>query len=295
MRRVLGAEQRIEGMEIGIVAQKGNDRATTLAADLFEEVEAAGSSVAVDPATAAVIGSEGTPVDAMTAYSLVVSVGGDGTFLYTARNVGATPILGVNLGEVGFLNAVAPGDAATRLREEIAEIEQTGSPRYREVPRLRAQGEGWTLPPGLNEVTVLGPRRGHGNGIELEVRVGGSLYTSGHADGVLIATPTGSTAYNMSEGGPLVHPDVSGLVITELCASEPMPSLVVDPSQSISVRATDAEYAVVTSDGERDQIETPAHVSISRAAEPGRIAGPRSDFFRALEKIERPPPVVDLP
>lgn len=282
-------------MDIGIVGQKGNDRAATLAAELYEEVDDAGISVAVDTATADAISVEGTPVDAMAGFSLVVSVGGDGTYLYTARNVGATPILGVNLGEVGFLNAVSPSDAAQRLREEIAEIERTGSPRYREVPRLRARGEEWELPPGLNEVTVLGPRRGHGSGIELEVRVGGSLFTSGHADGVLIATPTGSTAYNMSEGGPLVHPDVSGLVITELCASEPMPSLVVDPSQSISVRATGAEYAVVTSDGERAHVETPVHASVTLAEEPGRIAGPRSDFFRALEKIERPPPVVDLP
>lgn len=281
-------------MEIGIVAQKDNSRAATLAADLAAEIRGSEVTVHVDEATASAIDIAGTTVEEMDQCAMVVSVGGDGTFLYTARHVGATPILGVNLGEVGFLNAVDPGEAPTRIREEVEHIQATGSPRFREVPRLVARGDEWSLPPGLNEVAVLGPRRGFGNGIDIEVRVDDALYTSGHADGVLIATPTGSTAYNLSEGGPLLHPGVDALVVTELCAMAAMPSLVVTEHQEVTVRASGAEEAIVSSDGERVTVETPAWISVSIDDEPGRIAGPQSDFFRALEKLEQPASKVDL-
>ena len=262
-------------MRLGIVAQRGNDRAAELSADLAADLAADGVTVRLDEGTADAVDHPGVPVAEMATYPLVVSVGGDGTFLYTARHVGSTPILGVNLGEVGFLNAASPGEAGARVREEVERIRETGSPRYREVSRIEATGEGLSLPPAVNEVTVQGPQRGHGQGADVEVRVDGALYASGHADGVLVATPTGSTAYNLSEGGPLVHPAVPGLVVTEMAGGEPMPPLVVP------------EEVVVASDGsERQWVEAPASVTIRRAEEPARIAGPSAGFFRALNKIE---------
>lgn len=274
-------------MQLGIVAQRGNDRATELAAELYDDLGAEDVEIVADPATAEATAIPGVPIADMTGFALVVSVGGDGTFLFAARNVGSTPIVGVNLGEVGFLNAVPPGEATARVREELARIREKGAPRYREVDRIRAAGDGWSLPAGLNEVVVQGPQRGHGQGIDLEVRVDGSLYAGGHADGVLVATPTGSTAYNLSEGGPLVHPGVSGLLVTEMCAVESMPPLVVPPEQSITIRAEGPGRAVVASDGgERRWLDAPADVTVEVATEPARIAGPRSDFFRALNKLD---------
>jgi NAD+ kinase len=194
--------------------------------------------------------------------------------------------MGVNLGEVGFLNAVSPGEATDRVVEAVERIRESGAPRFREVPRLAASGEGWSLPPGLNEVVVQGPRRGRRGGIEAEVRVDGTPYAETHADGVLVATPTGSTAYNMSERGPLVHPAVDGLVVNGMAPVEPRLPLVVDGGAEITVRASGADRAVVASDGsERRWLETPATVTVRVHDEPGRIAGPRSDFFTALEKL----------
>ena len=273
-------------MEIGIVAKRGNPRATEVAGDIRAELVDDGVSVVVDEATGAALGVEGTPVTEMAGLALVVSVGGDGTFLFVARNVGPTPMVGVNLGEVGFLNAVAPAEATDRVAEEVERIRERGEPRCREVPRIVASGEGWSLPPGLNEVVVQGPQRGRSGGLDAEIRIDGSLYGATHADGVLIATPTGSTAYNLSERGPLVHPDVGGLIVNEMAPVEPMPPLVVEEVVEVTVRASGADRVAVVTDGsERRWLDPPATVSVGVHEEPGLIAGPRTNYFRALEKL----------
>lgn len=274
-------------MDVGIVAQKDNARAANLADELVETLHEEGVAVRVDNATAETLREEGVEPAAMADCDLVVSIGGDGTFLFTAREVGSTPILGVNLGEVGFLNAVAPDDAVSAVREELTHARETGTVRSRTVPRLEARGSDWTLTPAINEIVVHGPQRGPGQGCTIEVRVDGSLYTGGHADGVLVSTPTGSTAYNLSEDGPLVHLGVDGLVVTEMCATEPMPSLVVGSDRTVSVRINDADRAYVISDG-KDQhaVEPPTRIEIGVADEPALIAGPPVDFFEALGKLD---------
>jgi NAD+ kinase len=275
-------------MRLGIVAQKENDRASDLAIDLARHL-AGSATVRVDANTAAVADApvEGIPVAEMAGDDLVVSVGGDGTFLYVARQVETTPILGVNLGEVGFLNAVPPEEATESVRAEIAHVEETGSPRYREVPRIRARWGESSIAPALNEVVVQGPGRGHGQGVDIGVRVDGAAYLNDRADGVVIATQTGSTAYNLSEGGPIAHPSMSGMVVTPMCPRDPVPSLVLGPDRTVVVRITDAGDVTVVGDGsERERLEAPAEIEVDLGSPPARIAGPRSEFFRALEKID---------
>ncbi|WP_276272773.1 NAD(+)/NADH kinase [Haloarcula litorea] len=282
-------------MRVGLVAQRDNDRALALANTLTRRLDAVGASVVVDPTTgeAATDGGDwdgavpsSVDVDEMAACDLVVSVGGDGTFLYAARGAGSTPIMGVNLGEVGFLNSLAPEEAVETVVAEAEHIQKTGSARTRAMPRLRAGGDGWALPPALNEVVVQGDHRGSGGGGHFRVSVDGATYSEGHADGVLVATPTGSTAYNLSEGGPLVHPDVAGLVVTGMADDDGMPPLVVDADSDVVVELTDAEAGVAVSDGRvREERATPLRVTLSRAGEPVRLAGPPLDFFTALDKL----------
>ncbi|WP_331234693.1 NAD(+)/NADH kinase [Natronorarus salvus] len=274
-------------MDVGIVAKRENPRAAYLAEELRGTLEREGATVRIDEATAAALDDEGVPPEAMRGTDLVVSIGGDGTFLFTARAVGDTPILGVNLGEVGFLNAVAPDEALSAVRAAFDHHEETGEVRSRAVSRLQAVGPGWSLPPALNEITICGPQRGTGGGLSVEVRVDGSLYTGGHADGVLLATPTGSTAYNLSEGGPLVHPDLDGVLITEMCARESMPPLMIPAGREITVRVDDAEAAYAIADGRRRRrVEPPERIRISCADEPVCMAGPEVDFFEALSKLD---------
>jgi NAD+ kinase len=242
--------------------------------------------VAVDTTTAETLDIDGTPIEAFDACDLVVSIGGDGTFLFAARGADGTPILGVNLGEVGFLNAVGPAEAVDAVLDEVAAF-RAGELTVRETPRLAASGDGWTAPPTTNEVVVQGSIRGPGGGIDVDVRVDGSRYSESRADGVLVATPTGSTAYNLSESGPLVHPGVDAVVVNEMCASDGMPPLVVGPDSTITVTVGGADRAIVVGDGRvLRELDTPAEVQVARADSPMRVAGPTSDFFEALGKLE---------
>ncbi len=269
-------------MRVGIVAQQDNARAAELADRIRRNLEA---TVTLDEITAASLDHEGRPPGELAACDLVVSIGGDGTFLFTAREVTPTPVMGVNLGEVGFLNAVSPGDAVPTVRR-VVERFRDGDVDCQELPQIRATGDGWSLPAAVNEVAILGPQRGRHNGVGVEIRVDGELYAGGHADGTLVSTPTGSTAYNLSEGGPLVHPSVAAFLVTEMCARDPMPSLAVPTDAEVTVRVEAADHAVVAADGRTlERIEPPTNVRLNRAEEPVRIAGPPLEFFAALGKL----------
>jgi NAD+ kinase len=273
-------------MNVGLVAQRDNSRAAFLAAELRRRLREAGATALVDTTTAETLGVEGTPVEAFGDCDLVVSIGGDGTFLFAARGADGTPIVGVNLGEVGFLNAVGPDEAVEAVLDEVAAF-RAGDLSVREAPRVAASGDGWTAPPATNELVVQGGMRGPSGDADLTVRVDGADYADGWADGVLVATPTGSTAYNLSEAGPLVHPGVDGLVVNQMCASEEMPPLVVDGDSEIRVRVDGTEDAALVGDGRvLRELDPPMEVRISRAATPVRVAGPPADFFEALGKLD---------
>ncbi|SIS08275.1 NAD(+)/NADH kinase [Natronorubrum thiooxidans] len=279
---------------VGIVAQRDDERAQELAATLIEALECLGEheqatvSVVVDDASGDAVDAPAVPVASMADRDLVVSIGGDGTLLFVAREIGTTPILGVNLGEVGFLNAVAPADARDIVTDLVAALRETGSLEGRTLSRLEATGDGdWTLEPALNEIVVHGPRRGHGGGVTVETRIGGDCYAASHADGVLVATPTGSTAYNLSEGGPLVHPETDALIVTQMAAAESMPPLVVDPDTELTISVSGADTAYVISDGRnRRRLEPPATVTVSLAPDPVRLVGPEGNFVTSLEKLD---------
>jgi len=279
-------------MEVGIVARKESPEAVSVALAVHEAVYDHGDTAWVDETTAASLADDddapavrARDVDALTDCALAVAIGGDGTFLFAARNAGATPVLGVNLGEVGFLNAVPPA-SATQAVSTVLDQAQTGEIHVRQAPRLTAQAAGWESVPAANEIVVQGDRRGPKSGIEYELRVDGSLYSTGHGDGVLVATPTGSTAYNLSERGPLVAPNVQGVIVNEMGSQDGMPPLVVDIDATVTVSVAGSEGATVVSDGRHTtSLEGPVTVQVERTAPPMQIAGPKGSFFEALEKL----------
>jgi len=267
-------------MRVGVIAQQDNPRAVGLAEELRGALDA---DISVDEVTGEALGTAGVPVSGMADCDLVVSIGGDGTFLFAAREAGDAPLMGVNLGEVGFLNATPPEEAVPAVRDTVERL-RAGEADIRELARLEVRDS--SLPPALNEVAVLGPRRGRGGGLEVETRVDGSLYGGGHADGLLVATPTGSTAYNLSEGGPLVHPAVEGFVVTGMADADGTVPLVVGPEATVTVRVDSAGEARLLIDGRAGEtLAPPAELTVERSGSPARVAGPGLDFFAGLGKL----------
>lgn len=142
----------------------------------------------------------------------VISMGGDGTFLKAASKVGAkgTPILGVNMGRLGFLADVLPGEVELALGEIYA-----GQYKVEEHAVIMIEADGEPIegsPYALNDIALL--KRDDASMISIRCSVNGEYLVTYQADGLLIATPTGSTAYNLSTGGPIVVPSAHILCIT---------------------------------------------------------------------------------
>lgn len=270
-------------MSLGVVAQRGNDEAVELAGQIRASFP--DGSVCVDAETGDVLDIPGEPVTALDECDLVVSIGGDGTFLFVARHIGSTPIMGINLGEVGFLTAISPSESLAVVQEGYKQA-RAGTLAVRERPRLVASGANGTLDPVLNELMVHAPQRGPKTGITATIAVNGEEYDQSAVDGVMIATPTGSTAYNLSERGPLVAPGVPGMVINQMCAQGGRPPLVVPLDATVTVHVTSSDFAYIVGDGRtQDEIDVPGTVTIERAADPLHIAGPPVRFFDALDKL----------
>ncbi len=278
---------------VGIIGQRTNAQAEAVVETLLETLTPRTDvEIRVDTTTATALEvDEGTPADELAACDLAVSVGGDGTFLYTARTVGATPILGINLGEVGFLTAVDPADATEAVTDAIERYQQ-GTLTVYDLPTLEVGGpDTEELPGAVNEVVVQARRRGASANVTFDLEVDGTHYATERADGVLVATPTGSTAYNLSEDGPLVHPRVDATVVTVMCPQTGTRPLVISDDATITVTArSTTETATATGhlviDGrDRQEIALPTTVTVERAGTPARIVGPGVDFFEALEKL----------
>lgn len=272
-------------MRVGIVGQRDNERAEQLVATLADRLETEQVTPVIDAVTAAAIDRPGTQPHAMEDCTLAISIGGDGTFLYTARALGQVPLLGVNLGEVGMLNSVDPADAVKHT-VELVERARLGTLSVQLLPRLQAYGSDWELEPAVNEIVVQGKRRGPGGGASTTVHIDGDRYGETHADGVLVSTPIGSTAYNLSEGGPLVHPNVETLIVTPMCPADGTRPLAVTPETTVEITIEDSKYCHVIADGrERRSFDTPTTVQIETTAEPLKIVETETTFFEALQKL----------
>ena len=166
---------------------------------------------------------------------LALSIGGDGTFLRTAAWVAetGTPILGINTGNLGYLSALGIDEAVAHT-DYILEGDYIVEPRT--LLHVQADGlRGW--PYALNEAVVA--KEDSASMITASVTVGGRALTDYRADGLIVSTPTGSTAYNLSAGGPIVQPSAPCWVITPICAhSLGMRPLVISDDMEISLKVT---------------------------------------------------------
>jgi NAD+ kinase len=223
---------------------------------------------------------------------LVVSVGGDGTFLRAAHaaSIAGCPVLGVKVGRLGFLTETEPGpDALSLVRAAL-----DGTARVDERLAVVAEPErGTAFPPqwAMNEVMV--EKRARHRLVRLAVHVDTTYVTTFSADGVIVAAPTGSTAYSFSARGPIVSPAVRCLVLTPIAAHMVFDrSFVVGAEQVVVLEVVGDEPGILSADG-REGIELPvgSTLRIRAADEPARLViGPdATDFLtRVREKFGLP-------
>ena len=208
------------GLNVNVEKIHANPGVASLAREAIGLLAERGVSVWVNHESAGILGYPHLGVsenELIKRVSVVVVFGGDGTILRTARAAApqAIPILGVNLGAFGFLAEVNGPDVETALRRLLA-----GDYQLDERMMLQARVER-SAPTAqefiaLNDIVLT--KSGYARLVKLDTHVNGEHLATHLADGLIVATPTGSTAYSLSAGGPIVHPAVDGIVLTPICA-----------------------------------------------------------------------------
>jgi len=228
----------------------------------------------------------------LTSTDALVVLGGDGTLLRAARAVIQVdvPLLGVNLGKIGFLSKVEANELEAVLAK-IAEGDYTIDPRMALEGRLLPGGkhEHAAVHHALNDIVVA--RGALARVCRLDVAIGPSHLATFIADGLVVASPTGSTGYSFSAGGPVVDPLSRNLIVTPIAGYlSAIRSVVVSPRQLVTCRVVDANEALVSIDGREDIPISVGDVVEVRALErPIRLIEPKGaqpfwDLFR--HKVE---------
>jgi NAD+ kinase len=267
-------------LKVGVTANPHNPTALALARRTLDLLgNRAEVVVASETRAAAELTASEAPLESLDA-QVLIAIGGDGTFLHALRR-SSIPLLTVNAGTVGFL-AEVDGDDGPALS---AALERVLDGRYFVEDRMKLASEVGErpLPDATNEVVlhtsqVAKMRR-------FEVAVDGRPIGRLHADGVIVATPTGSTSYAMSAFGPILDPAVEGIVITALAPFRaPQRALVVDPMRTVSVRLlSEGKDGIVVVDGQHEEkLQGGEAVLTFRSPRPASFVRFGSRFYRRL-------------
>lgn len=238
---------------IGILVKPEFPDAKPLLQDLVPWLRARGRDPLLDVRLAQLIGepTSYSKQDLATLADMILVLGGDGTMLAAARLVEdrPTPILGVNVGGLGFLTEVT--------RDELYHaLEQVFANAYVEEERLMLRSRIMRLGESVAQASVLNDvvlnKGAIARMVQLEISINGQLVTGLRGDGLIISTPTGSTAYSLSSGGPILNPSVHALILTPICPHTLTNRPIVIPQDvlvEVEMVSRD-EGAMVTFDGQ---------------------------------------------
>ena len=273
---------------VGIVPHRERGVAADLAKHTAERLAEHGVSARIPApdADAAGLPHLGWPLEEFTKdLDLVISYGGDGTMLRTVDLVyeAGVPVLGVNVGQLGYLTEVEPPDLDTALDRMLAGDYEVAERMVLEID-VESSGPARGRWFALNE-TVL--EKVHtGRLARLGVEVNGTFFTTYAADGVIVATPTGSTAYSFSARGPIVSPRIRCLLLTPVSPHMLFDrSLVLDAEETLRFVVTDERSVMLTADGlELGELDAGDTVLCTGGPHPARIVTlePR-DFHQILK------------
>lgn len=265
-------------MKVLIVSRIDNAEALGLARKIADILRSAGCDTAYDTDTAQALNEAGLSLKTAVA-DLVVVVGGDGTILRTIQQMqDPAPVLGINWGEVGFLADLEPKDALDFIRQL-----PTGF-SVEERMRISLCREDRSLGVALNEALIVTTRPA--KMLRFTIIVDGVMAEQFRADGLLISTPTGSTAYAMSAGGPIVDPRIQGFLLVPLApymlSSRPH---LISSNRKLEVRIDSSKPAHLVIDGQETiDLGTTSTIGIVRYDKPAQFVDVKRNFF---EKVDR--------
>jgi NAD+ kinase len=273
---------------VGLIAKPDAPAAPRVILQVLEWLGAQGLTAVLEKQTAGLVPSasvQAASKDELPGLvDLLVVLGGDGTLLSMARAIGdlGVPILGVNLGGLGFLTATTLDEMLPALEAVLAGRMATEE-RMLLAARLVRGGQTIGVYSALNDVVIT--KSAMSRIVDLAVSVGGRHAISYRADGLIISTPTGSTAYNLSTGGPILFPTMDAVVLTPIAphtlSNRP---IVIPGAERIEVTLLDDQDVMLTMDGqvgvplrERDTVEVQQATTRIRL-----LRFPNKDFFSVL-------------
>jgi len=272
-------------MRVGVIGHKGYEELPEMLQTLFREGPALGVQLYFEP-TLQEVAKVGDTLDDLSEIDALVTLGGDGTLLRGARLLAGKqiPILGINLGRLGFLTSCGAEDAAEGLRllatgNYVAEARMTLAARA--VDESGKTRQEWLA---LNDFVLH--KGGFARVVRLSVAINGESIGVYAADGVIISTPTGSTAYSLSAGGPVVVPTVESIILTPISAHMlAVRPLVIAPDAEVVVETIqNPEELIVTVDGQvGTNLASGEKLVVSRA--PGAVLivrFPGTSFFERM-------------
>jgi NAD+ kinase len=238
-------------MIIGLIAHVGKDGSASLVQSVVAELDRRNAPYLLEKATASLIGKISDLDEALLSErcDLLLVMGGDGSILRALHRSGGhiRPIFGINIGSLGFLTCLGSP-------EYLKAIDCVLSGNYKLSPRslldVTIEGPEGIIPleRALNDVTIS--RGVRSQLVKLQASVDGAQLTEYHADGLIVATPTGSTAYSLAAGGPILMPESGALVITPICPHVlSNRSLVISDKSRVVIRSSGNQEVFVTIDG----------------------------------------------
>lgn len=238
-------------MILGLIAHAEKEGAADLVRSIVAELKKRKAPFLMEKATAALIGEPSMLDEAALAEKcdLLVVMGGDGSILRALHRSGGhiRPIFGINIGSLGFLTCLGSHDYLHAV-DCLLKGGYLLSPRSLLDVEIVGMDGITPLERALNDVTISRGERSQL--VTLQASVGGAPLTEYHADGLIVATPTGSTAYSLAAGGPILMPDSGALVITPICPHVlSNRSLVISDKSEVIIKASGNQEVFVTIDG----------------------------------------------
>lgn len=202
---------------VAIMGRHEDPRVAEPVAALASYLTKAGLDVVVVPKSPVKLSGRRVPEEEIAGVSdLIIAVGGDGTMLYTARLAREqdVPLLGINRGRLGFLADVTPDEMLQSL-EKILDGNYSRESRLMLDARIETSDGGVVTTAAMNDIVLQ--RRGTGRMVDFETSIANQYVNTHSGDGLIVATPTGSTAYALSCGGPIIEPQLDAIVVVPIC------------------------------------------------------------------------------